>query len=167
MIYSFIFNFKFTKKMYEFDGKDWKDTDLDVKAIRWKSPGCIVVKDEIILVGGYKKEPYGRQTSEIFNIQKRSWRQGPDLPYGLYGSQTVKAKEGMKYIAYLIGGINGKTTTTIYGLTNDLERFEDIGNILQARYNHVALAIPENIIEKCAMNFQYSIFHEVDFDDYK
>ena len=40
--------------------------------------------------------------------------------------------------------------SSIYGLTKYLKRFDKIGDLEQARSSHVALTIPEDIIDRCA-----------------
>ena len=127
--------------MYEFDGKNWKDSHHDMKESRW-GHSCVVVDNQIIVVGGLEGSNY-LKTSEIFNIQNKSWRSGPGLPKGISDAQLVKAREGMRYSAYLIGG------SSIYGLTKDLKRFDKIGDLEKARSSHVALTIPEDIIDRC------------------
>ena len=133
--------------MYEFDGKNWKDSHLDMKERR-RRHSCVVVEDQIIVVGGW--DGTYLKTSEIFNIQNRSWRSGPELPKGIVYAQLVKAREGMKYSAYLIGGETGSNyLSSIYGLTKDLKKFDKIGDLKKARFGHVALTIPEDMIDRC------------------
>ena len=135
--------------MFEFDGKDWKDSQLDLNNGRYMH-SWVVVDDDIIVVGGLNIIGH-LQTSEIFSIQNRSWRSGPELPKGISFAQLVKAREGMRYSAYLIGGAydSWNALSSIYGLTKDLTRFDKIGDLQKPRYRHVALAIPEDIIDRC------------------
>ena len=134
--------------MFEFDGKDWKDSQLDLNNGRYMH-SWVVVDDDIIVVGGLNIIGH-LQTSEIFSIQNRSWRSGPEFPKGISHAQLVNAREGMKYSAYLIGGETGSNyLSSIYGLTKDLKRFDKIGDLEQARYKPVALTIPEDIIDRC------------------
>ena len=135
--------------MYEFDGRNWKDSHHDMKEGRSGRHTCVVVEDQIIVVGGLDGSNY-LKTSEIFNIQDRSWRSGPELPKGIGWAQLVKAREGMRYSAYLIGGEDGSSVlSSIYGLTKDLERFVKIGDLEKARSSHVAFTIPEDTIKRC------------------
>ena len=139
--------------MYQFDGNDWEDSHLEMKERR-QYHSCVLLDGEIIVVGGEYRAMY-LKTSEIFSLESNSWRSGPVLRTGIYGAQLVKAREGMKYAAYLIGGYDGSLPsiypylTSIYGLSKDLLRFEKIGDLKKARAYHVALSIPDNIIQKC------------------
>ena len=84
--------------MYEFDGKNWKDSHHDMKERRW-GHSCVVVEDQIIVVGGNG----WLKTSEIFNIQNRSWRSGPNLsPFGIALAKSVKVSASLVYNAYFI-----------------------------------------------------------------
>ena len=156
--------------MYQFDGKNWKDSHLDMKERR-EHHSCVLLDGEIMVVGGYdgsrqqlihiqqsitttiSNENY-IQTTEILSLENNSWRPGPVLRTGISWAQLVKSREGMKYAAFLIGGYDGSNLLTdrltlMYGLTKDLKRFELIGNLKKARDSHVALSIPDNIIQWC------------------
>ena len=115
---------------------------------------CIRIKDEIIVVGGFDGENY-LKTSEIFNFQNGNRTRGPDFPIGVCCGQLVKAREGMRYSAYYIGGQTGGQDkwsptylSSVYGLTKDLSRFEKLGDLKHPRSHHVALKLPINIIDK-------------------
>ena len=142
--------------MYQFDGKNWKDSHLDMKERRsWHS--CVLVDGEIMVVGGWGDSEFrslssisNLKTSEIFSLKNNCWRPGPVLRTGIEEAQLVKAREGMKYAAYLIGEIHKSNwQISIYGLSKKLQRFEKIGDLQKGRSAHVALTIPDNIIQKC------------------
>ena len=116
---------------------------------------CLVLKREVIVVGGYYKK-----SSEIFNVGNERWRPGPDLPTTISNAQLVKAPPGFKYVAFLIGGYDqsGQSafSSAIYGLNNDISKFIHVGNIKRARGGHVALVLPSNVVEKCEITMKNS-----------
>lgn len=107
---------------------------------------CLLIYDEVFVVGGY-----GKKSSEILNLNNQKWRSGPDLPKTLRASEIIQAQPGSKYAAYLIGGriSADSASSAIYGLKQDLTKFDTVGHMKTARGYHVALPLPENIIEKC------------------
>ena len=131
--------------MYKYDIKrhEWEDTNRPMKDAR-KYHSCLLLNKEIFVAGGGK-------TTEIFNLQSRKWRSGPDLPETIGLSQLVKAQPSSQYAAFLIGG--GKDYSNaysdIYGLTKDFNSFIKIGNLKTARYGHVAMVLPDELVEKC------------------
>ena len=88
--------------MYKYDIKrdDWEDTNRPMKETRY-SHSCLLSNKEIFVAGGWE-----RKTTEIFDLQSRTWRSGPDLPKEIGYSQLVKAQPSSQYSAFLIGGID-------------------------------------------------------------
>ena len=101
--------------MYKYDirNDEWEDTNRPMRVTRsWHS--CLLLNKEILVVGGYLEK-----TTEIFNLQNRTWRSGPDLPKEIGYSQLVKAQPSSQYAAFLIGGKDyAILRTDIYKLLN-------------------------------------------------
>jgi len=75
---------------------------------------CLLINKEIFVVGGAWSD-----TTEIINLQNRTWRSGPDLPKEIQYSHLVKAQPSSQYAAFLIGGKDYATfSTNIYKLLN-------------------------------------------------
>ena len=106
---------------------------------------CLLIYDEVVVVGGA-----GKKSSEILNLNSQKWRRGPDLPTTIGWSVIIQAQPGSKYAAYLIGGYDSSgVSSAIYGLKQDFTKFDKVGHLKTARQSHLALPLPENIIEKC------------------
>ena len=108
---------------------------------------CLLINKEIFVVGGYYMK-----TTEIFNLQSRTWRSGPDLPKEICYSQLVKAQPSSQYSAFLIGGDrrhHPNAISDIFALTKDYKSFIKIGDLKNARFDYVAMVLPDESVEKC------------------
>ena len=112
---------------------------------------CLSLNNEIFVAGGlYKK------TTEIFNLQTRTWRSGPNLPEIKY-FQLVKAQTSSQYAAFLIGGSGWNESfggrwielSVVYALPRNYKSFIKIGDLKTARKNHVAMVLSDELVEKC------------------
>jgi len=135
-----------SNKMYRYDirNDEWEDTNRPMRVTRsWHS--CLLIDKEILVVGGYLEK-----TTEIFNLQNRTWRSGPDLPKEIYSSQLVKAEPSSKYAAFLIGGKEDEDTISdIIAVTKDFKSFIKIGELKTARHSHLAMMLSDELVEKC------------------
>ena len=135
--------------MYKYDIKrdEWEDTNRPMKETRW-GHSCLLLNNEVFVAGGR-----GRKTTEIFNLQSRTWRSGPDLPKAIYNSQLVKAHPSSQYAAFLIGGLDkfghSKVYCDIFALTKNYESFIKIGNLKTVRAAHVAMVLSDEFVRKC------------------
>ena len=133
--------------MYKYDIKrdEWEDTNRPMKETRW-GHSCLLLDNEVFVVGGR-----GRKTTEIFNLQSRTWRSGPDLPKAIHNSQLVKSLPSSQYSAFLIGGYDyyNNASSYIFALSKNFKRFITIGNLKTARKKHVAMVLSEKLVEKC------------------
>ena len=141
--------------MYKYDIKrdEWEDTNRSMRERR-EYHSCLLLNKEIFVAGGW-----GRKTTEIFDLQSKTWRSGPDLPKEIYISQLVKAQPSLKYSAFLIGGYGHvghgeyggqpNAISDIFALTKNYESFIKIGNLKTKRVGHVAMVHSDQLVEKC------------------
>ena len=63
----------------------------------------------------------------------------------------VKAQPSSQYSAFLIGGIDDYSNAMrdIYAVPKDFKNFVFMGNLKTARYSHVAMVLPDELVEKC------------------
>ena len=61
--------------MYKYDIKrdEWEDTNRPMRETRIYH-SCLLLNKGVFVVAG------GVTTTEIFNLQSRTWKSGPDLP---------------------------------------------------------------------------------------
>ena len=150
------------KGVYEYNIQNDEWTDLNTSMLQSRSDhACLLIdQKEIIVVGGSGDGDYVGGTyksnyltsSEIFNLKERTWRPGPSLFFGTNGAQFVKAKNGSKYMAYIMGGLGDSDNSlysAVYGLSNDVKWFEKIGDLKKQRLGHVAFLLPDNISHRC------------------
>lgn len=137
-------------EMYKYDIKrdEWEDTNHPMKETRY-GHSCLLLNKEIFVAGGNL-----RKTTEIFDLQSKTWRSGPDLPKEIYYSQLVKAQPSSQYAAFFIGGgkwdgNNWNAISEIFGLTKNYESFKKIGNLKTARQSHVAMVLSDEMVKKC------------------
>ena len=132
--------------MYKYDIKrdEWEDTNRLMRDTR-RGHSCSLLNKEIFVAGGV-----GWKTTKIFNLQNRTWRSGPVLPIEIGYSQLVKAQPSSQYAAFLIGGgYYPNAISEIFAVTKDFKNFKNIGNLKTARYGHVAMVLPDELVEKC------------------
>ncbi len=101
----------------------------------------------IIVAGGY--DSFSLSSVEILDEGTNEWRTGPELPFGIYGSQMVEDQNGG---VVLIGGGSSSydTLDTLYQLPHGgqdavwtkMEQKMKIG-----RYVHTAFMVPDNIVD--------------------
>ena len=137
--------------MYKYNIKndEWEDTNRPLKKSKgWHS--CLLLDKEIFVAGGIVEDYIGTNKTEIFNLQSNTWRSGPDLPRKIYSFQLVKARPSSQYAAFYIGGgYYDEVYSDIYGLTKDLNSFIKLGDLKTSRFSHVAMELPDKVIEKC------------------
>ena len=136
---------------YRIKEDKWEDLRITMSQPRIVH-ACLLLDQNVIVVGGVGG--IGSRTyksTEILDIQTKQWRPGPDLPEPIGGGRLVRALPGSKYEAYLIGGETNRGTysDSIYGLTKNLGKFDEIGVLKRKRSDHVALVLPNEVIEKC------------------
>lgn len=84
-------------------------------------------------------------------MRTQTWSDGPDVPDSnsspyIYQGRLVNAQSGSKYAAYLIGGKNGYSyQTKVYGISKNLQTWEDVGITLRPRHWYVALSVPSTL----------------------
>ena len=131
----------------------WEDTFSPMRALGNRRSGhsCLLFNNELFVAGGIM-----RITTEIFSLEDNRWRSGPDLPRNIGYSQLVEAQPSSKYAAFFIGGSLNEyypnysdTFSDIYALTKDFKSFIRIGGLKIARFNHVAMVLPERLVENC------------------
>ena len=132
--------------MYKYDIKndEWEDTNRPMKETR-SDHSCLLLNKEIFVAGGYYTK-----TTEIFNLQSKTWRSGPELPKEIENSQFVKAQPSSKYSAFLTGGSKDyiSSFSDIFALSKNFKSVIKIGNLKTARYGHVAMVLPDKLVEK-------------------
>ena len=143
--------------MYKYNIKndEWEDTNRPLKKSKgWHS--CLLLDKEIFVAGGIVEDYIGTNKTEIFNLQSNTWRSGPDLPREIHSSPLVKAHPSSQYAAFFIGGSPNEnypnypnSFSDIYALTKDLKSFIRIGELKIARFGHVAMVLPEKLVENC------------------
>ena len=108
---------------------------------------CLLLNKGVFVVAN------GVTTTEIFNLQSRTWRSRPDLPKKIYSFQLVKAQPSSQYSALLIGGRdeNYNALSDIFALNKNYKSFIKIGNLKTTRKYHVAMVLPDKIVEKCVV----------------
>ena len=132
--------------MYKYDIKrdEWEDINRPMRETRY-GHFCLLLNKEIFVAGGVDKK-----TTEIFNLQSRKWRSGPDLPKVIGHSQFVKAHPSSKYAAFRIGGYAlDSAISDIFALSKNYKSCIKIGNLKTEREYHMAMVLPDELVEKC------------------
>ena len=72
------------------------------------------------------------------------------MPKEIYSSQLVKVEPSSQYAAFLIGGKEDEDTISdIIAVTKDFKSFIMIGELKTARHSHLAMLLPDELVEKC------------------
>ena len=132
--------------MYKYDIKrnEWEDTNRPMREKRY-AHSCLLLNKEVFVAGGR-----GTTTTEILNLQRRTWRPGPNLPKEIGYSQLVMARTSSKYSAFLIGGYNYPNAySDIFGLSKNYNSFVKVGNLKTTRRGHVAMVLSDDLVKKC------------------
>ena len=116
---------------------------------------CIIQSDDgtpdvIIIIGGRKERT---NTTEIFNINKTQWTQGPPLPCGIKWAACVPLPPTMKSVSNIscvvVGGnterwtgdTGGEDSSDVYGLNRSLTTWTHLGKIKKGRSDHIVLPL--------------------------
>ena len=120
---------------------------------------CTVIKDKegtivkILVAGGVEDlhAPSGLESTEIYDVENKSWEMGPSLFYPTLGSSLVHADKSSPSYVYLVGGCqyykNGKRRgdcSEVYGLSKHTNDWIRVGDLKQSTINPVALLTPPN-----------------------
>jgi hypothetical protein len=102
----------------------------------------------IIVAGGYDGSSF-LSSVEILDEGSNEWQTGPELPFGIYGSEMVEDQNGG---VVLIGGYSssGDKLDTLYqlphgGLDAVWTKMEQKMNT--GKYAHTAFLVPDNIVD--------------------
>ena len=131
---------------------EWKDIKTPMSRERY-SHSCLLVNKEVIVIGGEGEDLNDDTdwTSEIFNIEGKRWRKGPDLPFKFSLGHFVKAQKSSEFIGYIIGGDGAGRGLVIHGLTKDLKNFVRSNINIERRFRinqFVAEVLPGSVVEK-------------------
>jgi N-acetylneuraminic acid mutarotase len=101
----------------------------------------------VVVAGGSGSQTYMSST-EVLDEGSNEWRQGPDLPFGIYGAAMVEDPEGG---VILIGGYSSsnKNLDTLFRLSDvgDGASWKEMPQKLQlGRYYPTAMMIPDHIV---------------------
>ena len=98
------------------------------------------------------------KSTEILHIENSEWKDGPDLPSGVYGAQLIAANPYQrKNAGYLIGGeedgigYSGK----IYSLSKNMDRWSLVGDLKQSRRYFAAITLPNGLLPGCGSTGMY------------
>ena len=101
----------------------------------------------IFVVGGNTWDNAGRphlsSSTEIFNINKKEWSRGSDLPIRFPSSACVARPSNMKFSCLSIGGSTYRSNMSknIYGLDHAFKTRTFVGYLKEERTDHVVLPI--------------------------
>ena len=125
--------------IYNFYENEW--TRLPNSLNMHSGPACGLLKNStskyIVLAGGYRMS-----TTEILNLESKTWTTGPDIGTDLYGGSMVSVSDGEELL--LIGGYSNKALTQILRINSSMVSWETAGSLNDARFNSVATAVPQS-----------------------
>ncbi len=103
----------------------------------------------IVVAGGYNDDSSFLSSVEILNIGSNEWQTGPELPFGIDGSQMVEDQNGG---VVLIGGSSSSVgyLDTLYQLPHGGQdavwtKMEQKMNT--GRWQHTEFLVPDNIVD--------------------
>ena len=93
--------------------------------------------------GGTIRESRNLKTTEILNIKKQKWIQGPPLPCGIQQAACVSLPLSTEFACIIVGGCTDEeqASSDIYGLNNALTEWKHLGKIRKARQSHIAVPL--------------------------
>ena len=153
----YYYGYKLTNSVWKYDimGDKW-DEMLPMKNARAQH-SCAVVEDSVskdikmVVAGGTVHEHSGTNSVEIYNFRNKEWMEGPRLPLAVSLSQLLP--DGINGGCILVAGrgfINSHTErlVSIFHLSSRLRQWRMMGrNLNIGRDSHVAMLIPENLIQ--------------------
>jgi hypothetical protein len=83
-------------RVFSLQGGRW--TELPAMSRGRSDLACVYHKQEVWAIGGWTT------TTEIFNLETNSWRDGPDLPKSMYYGQAVEYEDQL-YVIYSNGKV--------------------------------------------------------------
>ena len=117
---------------------------------------CVIIDDiegnkKVLVVGGFT-EDYKKLGTEILDIATLTWYTGMDKNFTTHQSELVAASASSNNVAFQVGGWpNNDLGKKIFGLTNDLREWKEMTGSFTTTHlqDHVALKLPESMIEAC------------------
>ena len=117
---------------------------------------CTTIRDArgiittILVAGGANRGRLFKSVELLDVISRNFSRNTGELPQAIVRGDVVAANPIDKsYLAYFVGGWNGANyLSSIYALSMDLT-WKLVGDLQQARYDHVALALPTGFLPGC------------------
>ena len=136
--------------IYDVRSDDWKEGPSLISA-RYTHCSCIIqsdggTQDVIIVIGGSTNQGV-TNTTEIFNIDKSQWTQGPPLPCRIDSAACVSLPPTMKSVSNIscvvVGGCTDKQrcSSDVYGLNRSLTSWTHLGKIKKGRWGHIVLPL--------------------------
>ena len=136
-----------TNRAWIFNSNDESWTALTNTRMKRYGPSCGYVDantgPSIVLAGGY-----GVTTTEVFNIDKKEWSDGPDLELPNYGGTMISLYEEKELL--LIGGYSSEPLSQVLRMNSSMTAWEKAGLLATPRFNSVGIAVP---VEHLPPNF--------------
>ena len=97
----------------------------------------------IIIVGGKTDQEQFCKTTEILDLKKLKWTQGPELPLGISDASCVALPPLHNFACVLVGGQTNRKeySSNVYGLNRSLKEWTLLGKIRTGRCGHIALPL--------------------------
>ena len=105
----------------------------------------------MLVVGGISNGPIKHKTTELFDITTQTWSAGIDLPDAIVETALVGASTSSANAAFLISGVqDDQVSSRIVALNKHLTEWNEVsGSIKTPRARHIALQLPQNVMENC------------------
>ena len=112
----------------------------DMMEARWTAVAGLINEREIVVAGGYLSK-----TSEILDLDKNEWREGPDLPVAteIYAPRSVQFEDSF----VIVGGTGNNNGKGILKFNARNYTWEVLPHHFQkARYDGAAFLVPDDYI---------------------
>ena len=112
--------------------------------------GCARIRDDSIIVAGGLGKMIWANPSEILIIGDLKWNNGPDTEESAFENRIVMSNR-KDYVALSLGGtgLSDGPTSKIYGLTQNWNEWQFLGNVSGHRYWGSVVNVPSNMIPWC------------------
>ena len=146
---------------YDFIRDEWEEM-IPMKIGRAQH-SCVVQEDsrsnqkKLVVAGGTVVGFSGTKSVEIYNFHTKTWTNGPFLPLAISLSQLIP--DGINGGCILVAGraiMNSQTErlTSVMHLSSESRDWKILGRHLKiGRDSHVAMLIPENLIQCSNLDF--------------
>ena len=115
--------------------------------------GCFHIMEHnnvtyVVVAGGYNRG--NLSSAEILDVATMTWKNLPNLPFGVYYNNGIESVVG-PYFGFSLAGYSSTFETRVFGLKKESENFRwhQVNSLSTGRYYLASVNAPSSMVPSC------------------